>query len=76
MSGITPSQVQNLAFILAEFLLMIVQYSHLARFLLQGFSALQGVSHNFQLGNTSKITEDAFQSCFQVIDKNVELDWP
>lgn len=42
--------------------------------LLQGFLSLQWINSTSQFNVTSRLA-DAFQSCIQIIDKNIEWDW-
>ena len=75
--GIAPLQVQHPASTLVKHqaidhfpLLQCIQI------LLQGLSYLKCVSDTFQFSITSELVEDGLRSCVQIIDKNVELDWP
>ncbi|GAB0208543.1 macrophage immunometabolism regulator [Grus japonensis] len=77
VSGITPSQVLNLAFVLVKFhaiddcpMLQSIQIP------LQGPSSLERVNSTSQFSIVSKLANGAFNSCIQITDKNIEQNWP
>ena len=43
---------------------------------LQGFLSLEGVNSTSQVSIISKLANGAFNSCIQIIDKNIEQNWP
>ncbi|KAK4811166.1 hypothetical protein QYF61_019797 [Mycteria americana] len=70
-------RVQNLAFGLVKFhaindcpMLQSIQIS------LQGLLSLKRVNSTSQFSVISKLANGAFNSCLQIIDKNIEQNWP
>ncbi|GAB0207835.1 adenomatous polyposis coli protein-like [Grus japonensis] len=77
VSGTTLSQVKNLVFVSVKIyatddcpMLQSIQIP------LQGLLSLERVNSTSQFGIISKLANDAFNSCIQIIDKYVEQNWP
>ena len=75
--GVTLSQMQNLTFVLVKFhaiddcpMLQSIQVP------LQGLLSLRRVNSTSQFGIVSKLANGAFNSCMQIIDQNIEWNWP
>ncbi|KAK4811354.1 LOW QUALITY PROTEIN: hypothetical protein QYF61_027583 [Mycteria americana] len=75
VSSVTPSQVQNLAFVLIKFH-AIDDCPMLQSIPLQGLLPLKRVNSTSQIGIISKLADGAFNPCIQIVDKNIEQDWP
>jgi len=77
VSSGTPSQVQNPAFVLVKFH-AIEDCTMLQRISipLQGLLSLEGVNSTSEFSIISKFTNGAFNFCIQIIDKNIEQNWP
>ena len=74
--GVPPSKVQKLSFVLAFHAIDRCSMLQSIQIPLQGLFVFERVNSTFQLRIICKLTSYAFNSCLQIINKNIEQNRP